>query len=200
MSFTFHADRRDDTCFDIGARVGIYTILAAGGRQMQVEAFEPGYTAHQRLIAHIHLNRLEHRVKTHVIAFVNNNGQSVITTDLGPENRLLTDEKESNSAPGPVAMWRLDELDLSTPHIMKVDVEGCELEVLKGAKKTLNSDTLFAVILETDDCCHRYGWSRQETRDMLEKHGFKPYHYEPYSRALVQLANPEIKINNTIYI
>lgn len=198
MSFILHVGRRGDMLFDVGANVGIYTVLAAGGLGMHVVAFEPEAKAHCQLEVNIRLNHIEEKVKQFAIALGNRNTKCMLTTDLGPENHILVEDEGTSCAV--VEIRRLDAIHLTAPNIMKIDVEGYEYEVLQGAEKTLRSDTLFGIIIETDRTCHRYSRSPQQTKDLLEYHGFKPYRYEPYRKALEPFNGSNVTRKNTIYI
>ncbi len=85
------------------------------------------------------------------------------------------------------------------PTLMKVDVEGLEKSVLEGAANVLKNDTLKALIVELNGCCHKYGVTENEIHQILLDYGFKTYHYEPFERKL-ELTNSYNNGGNTIYI
>jgi hypothetical protein len=72
---------------------------------------------------------------------------------------------------------RLDDLLRGcAPTLIKMDVEDFETRALRGAEGTLNSPSLFAVMLEpVEDGAHA----------QLMRHGFERFSYEPELRRLV---------------
>jgi FkbM family methyltransferase len=122
-----------DVVYDVGAHVGYYTALAATmvGQRGQVIAFEPRPVNFSYLKRHIRTNGLpnvkliEASVgdKAGAVRFHNKTG-----TGTG---RVASDGRIS------VRMVCLDELfargEIPPPNFIKIDVEGGEVEVLKGA-------------------------------------------------------------------
>ena len=62
MGFALHFLRATDCLFDIGANVGSYTVLAAGGAGARVVAVEPIPSTFRALRANVRLNDLDDRV------------------------------------------------------------------------------------------------------------------------------------------
>jgi hypothetical protein len=73
---------------------------------------------------------------------------------------------------------------------MKIDVEGFEAAVMKGAGQTLANSSLLALMLETVD---------EGILATLNHHGFARYRYNPFSRALLPIADDD-KGSNQIFI
>ena len=72
---------------------------------------------------------------------------------------------------GDIQMITIDSLNLHNVDMIKIDVEGYEMEVLKGANKTLR--TVQYVMIELNSNTGKYGSSNQECMDFLEQLGFK---------------------------
>jgi len=119
--------------YDIGANVGFYTLLASRliGPTGHVYSFEPLPRNVGYLECHIALNGLGNVSVT-----------SAAVSDYDGRARF----KESHPAMGglsedgelEVVTVRLDSLDLRQPDVLKIDVEGAEAEVLRGALETLS--------------------------------------------------------------
>jgi FkbM family methyltransferase len=78
------------------------------------------------------------------------------------------------SRDGPVRMVSLDSCDLPGCDLLKVDVEGFELMVLRGAKKTIKRFKP-TIIMETDKkfARKRYGWQDSEASRFLTMRDYK---------------------------
>ncbi len=119
---------------DVGANVGLYTLLAAkrGARVFAIEA-DPLNAAMLR--HHLKLNRLEDRVTVFEMAATDAEG----TVSL---YRSLPNMGESNiikkgESVGTVAGKPIDSLNLPPVDICKMDIEGAELAALQGMQRTL---------------------------------------------------------------
>ena len=64
---------------------------------------------------------------------------------------------------------------MDAPTMMKLDVEGYEDEVLKGADASLSKKSLFAI--QAESVSELLGRT-------LDRHGFRRVYYDPYQRAL----------------
>lgn len=112
---------------DVGANVGAYSLRAAASG-MRVFAFEPNTMNVKILKRNVELNRLS--IELAECALGAENGVARLTPN-GAVSRI-TENGEME-----VPIHTLDSYDLPAADLMKVDVEGYELEVLKGARKTL---------------------------------------------------------------
>ncbi len=84
--------------------------------------------------------------------------------------------------------------------MIKIDVEGFEDEVLRGAHAVLAKESLLALVLEDVGLRERFDSSSDIHQRMLDL-GFMNYRYEPARRCLVDLqgaSNPAD--GNTLYI
>jgi FkbM family methyltransferase len=109
------------SAWDIGANVGFYT-LGMSALGAKVRAFEPLPANLIDLRRHIAINRLTVDV------------QSVAVSDKGGTRRFSGSGATGRLTPEGLAVRtvRLDDLD-GLPDVVKIDVEGGELAVLRGA-------------------------------------------------------------------
>jgi len=134
------------TALDIGANVGAYSLLIGQwvGSSGAVFAFEPAPDAHDGLQRHIHLNALD-AIVTPVRAAAgaaSSTSRFVVGTTAG-ESRLATTatlatDDEATTVDVPVTT--IDDFcarEHLTPDFIKIDVEGAELDVLRGARETI---------------------------------------------------------------
>lgn len=72
---------------------------------------------------------------------------------------------------GDIRMVTLDYFDFKNVDMIKIDVEGYEMEVLKGAKKTL--ENVKFLMIELNNNTKKYGSSNQEVEKYIASLGFK---------------------------
>lgn len=119
-----------DTIWDIGANVGTYSLLAAQKGAI-VTAFEPGDGAIRKLRTNADLNEVE--VEVHEVALGAEDGTAVLSRERSGARSIL-----HSSADGDIVTLVCgDSLDLRQPDVVKIDVEGAELDVIDGMKETL---------------------------------------------------------------
>jgi FkbM family methyltransferase len=134
-----------DTVIDVGAFVGTHTLAFARhvGPEGQVYAFEPHPVAFSLLKLNVEQNDLSN-VKLFNVALsdytgtINLREANLADTDSPGSFSLQTEVDVAAESSGvAIDIMTLDQLDIDSCHLMKVDVEGMELNVLKGATKTL---------------------------------------------------------------
>lgn len=144
--------------YDVGSYIGIWAILAARvvGTAGRVVAFEPAPASVRLVRRHIRLNEVAEIVTVVEAAIGDASGASEFyEACLSPENSLLTKTGSLWHAVS-VPMLTLDEYASQTglyPDVVKVDVEGAELQVLKGAQHLLTQRRPM-VFCEL----HRFAW------------------------------------------
>jgi len=162
-----------DTVVDAGANVGYMTVLAAtaAGRGGRVLAFEP----HPDLFAILRQNaayamRSGCRVETRQTALGDRHGQAHLRIpESFADNDGVATFVDSSAAPArivPVAMERLDDLIDSPVSVLKLDVEGFEASVLRGAQRLLSARQVRHIVFEDHDL------ERSEVVRMLKDDGY----------------------------
>lgn len=196
MAFLLHYLNEGDLFCDVGSNVGSYSLLASGVRKADTIAFEPIETTFSILEKNIALNNLQTLItpinkgvgaKTDKLFFSNNQDT---TNHVVNKNENLSNE---------INVVPLDGYFRDNKTILlKIDVEGFEFEVLKGASKFLESDNLKAIIIELNGSGNRYGIDEKMIHEMLISNLFIPYAYNPFKRQLTELKT--FGNLNTIYV
>jgi FkbM family methyltransferase len=169
------------TVLDIGAHHGLYTLLASKrvGQAGKVFAFEPSPRERRLLEQHLRLNFCSN-VRVQSVAL----GVSTTTTDLflvdGEENgcnSLRPPTVDGKTTPVKVQVVSLDEWleEHGNPAVdfIKLDVEGGELDVLKGAMKMLSRVPRPVIFAEIQDIRTRsWGYSAREITLELRSRGY----------------------------
>lgn len=146
----------DDLVLDIGANIGNHTLFLACVAKCKVESFEPNPELCDALAESIKLNELEGRVELHRVGVGARAGKAHFDPEaLNPQNigaqSLSLDADDVNDGFDVITM---DSLSFEqSVRMMKIDVEGMELDVLQGAEKLLARDkpTLFVEAQTEDD-------------------------------------------------
>ncbi|MGO9455398.1 MAG: FkbM family methyltransferase [Candidatus Binataceae bacterium] len=123
------------TVYDIGAHSGFYTLLFSRlvGSQGTVYSFEPCPQGMWFLLQHARLNALNN-VRVIQTAVSDAAGLYPMSIDFDSyTNRLCARDQ----TPLLVATISIDTFDGHPPDLIKIDVEGAETAVLRGATKTL---------------------------------------------------------------
>jgi FkbM family methyltransferase len=125
--------------YDVGANFGFYSLLAA--RQgAQVFAFEPDPRIGESLERHARLNSLEAKIEIIRAAVFSTSGSIGLepaSGEAGHGNAHVGPARDASRPTVEVLCTTLDDFAQGhpAPDIIKIDVEGAESEVLKGAEK-----------------------------------------------------------------
>ncbi len=142
-----------DVVWDVGANVGLYTeeFLNRVGDTGKVYAFEPAPGSVRALI-----NRFEKHANVSILSYA--------LGDSNGEVEMLFDEKDPTSVINKIVttgdgekgdMIRIrtadsvvDSEEAPLPNVIKIDVEGHELSVIKGMRSILSSNSLKCIAIE----------------------------------------------------
>jgi FkbM family methyltransferase len=159
--------------FDIGANVGVVSVLQAR-RQAQVYAFEPNPDCYRRLLKTITANGLEDKIRPFNLALGNavGTGKMQVEKKGGTTGGTVVAGSDGNPTEASVNITTLDGMvpALNVPHIdlLKIDVEGAEVDVLRGATRTLLHTKRImleyhsrALLLQAESILKPYGFHRE---------------------------------------
>lgn len=162
------------TVIDVGANRGWYTVLAAhrvapGGR---VLALEPGTVAAAQLRRNLALNPTCEGVEVleAAAAAASGHGCFVEERDISLSRLAGTSDPRNGRA---VPQVRLDELAeiraMERIDLVKIDVEGAEVEVLEGLRRVLGRPTPPMLLVEClERNLNRYGSGIDDLLDLLD--------------------------------
>jgi FkbM family methyltransferase len=139
---------------DVGANIGDFSLLAASvtGSAGKVLAFEPEATNCYWIKRNIELNGYKN-IEVFQLALSDRDGEaSLYLGDRCDYHSLLKGQPERQAGIIAVKIRTLDsfleELGQDRVDMIKVDVEGAELEVLRGARETLRRNPDIVLLLE----------------------------------------------------
>ena len=167
--------KKDQIIIDVGANVGYYTIYLAKivGKNGKVVAIEPDPYSFQTLKKNCELNNLSN-VEFYNLAISDHNESLSFYQEKSHSGKgsLFSNSTENTSID--VQATTLDELfekKLQTINWLKIDVEGFEFFVLKGASKLL-SKTQKILIEIHENILSTNNQKPQDIIELLEESGF----------------------------
>src|ERR1035441_3233955 len=98
MAFVLHFLRPGDVMGDIGANVGVYTILAAKNTGAKVIAIEPVSAACHHLTSNVELNRVSNLATILNCGAADVNGELEFTMSMDAVNHVAVDEDKLKSS------------------------------------------------------------------------------------------------------
>lgn len=195
MLLMLHFLREEDNFVDVGANIGVYSVLASGVAKAKSYSFEPIPSTFSRLKRNINYNNLNQKVKLFNNGVGDKNESLFFTNLLDAVNHVVKQESEQTLK---VDVNTLDYfLEGNSAHFLKVDVEGFEAHVLKGAIQTIKNRDLKIVLIETNGLTSQYEFSDNFIHNTLIENGFETYSYIPEKRELIKTNSQND--TNTIY-
>lgn len=140
--------RPGSTVVDLGAHIGTHTNCFAQlvGPSGKVHAFEPQLKIFIELVGNMYLNH-RYNVVVHRAAVGNQTGW----IEMNPPCPGNEGSVPVGSGGGAAPLVKLDELNLVNVSVIKIDVQGMEMEALEGASDTIRRNRpVLAVELEGD--------------------------------------------------
>jgi FkbM family methyltransferase len=189
MAFVLHFLRAGDLFADVGANIGSYAILASGVIGCRTIAFEPDPAAAAALERNITLNKIAERVELRIAAVGHRDGEARLSIGLDTQNHVLCGADAIGRS---VPMQSLDRVLFGNdrvPILIKIDVEGYEAEVLRGARAVLGTPVLKGVLTESRS---------PNVVEMLKSVGMTEFAYDAFARRLVP-AN-EVPMANALFL
>ena len=150
---TFYKIQNNNVIIDIGAHVGIFTLRAArkarNGVVVAVEPYPPNY---KLLMYNINYNKIENVIPINC-ALSNSTGVTKLYIATDSLSHSITEKRKiSNYVAERYVEVKtqtldelLDKLKLREVNFIKINAEGAELSILKGATRTLQSNVSLAI-------------------------------------------------------
>ncbi len=133
----FYTPRPGDTVVDVGANIGAFAMrIESGARGARVHCFEPGSSARAVLEKNVAENGLGEFVSVHPFAVSDRRGTVELTRTDSPMHRSMFANGYAKEGAETVETLPLAEaIDLAgggRVDLLKVDVEGAEIEIVEG--------------------------------------------------------------------
>jgi FkbM family methyltransferase len=197
MNFLLRYLRAEDSFLDLGANVGVYTLLAAAkirsGKIYSIEALPKNY---DRLQENLNMNQLQ-QVQTYAVAIADRIGS--VTLELAEGDCMPHIVQSATTTNNAIAVQSetLDNLFGSQPPanltLAKMDIEGAELLALKGAISLLEQQRPPVWIVEIV-------YQNREFVNFWESYGYNLYRYNADTRQLSSVSLEQTHGKNVLAI
>lgn len=158
---------------DIGGNIGNHVLYYCSCMDAtQVHCFEPNKFNREILKKNIDLNNLSHIVKIYPAALGSQAGKDIqedftfSNTGMNRVNKIQAEDKHENE----IEIKPLDEFDIQKVNFIKIDVEGFELDVLKGSEQIIKRCKPVIMVevfennrLQIDELMGNYGYGKLTT-------------------------------------
>lgn len=166
----FRVLREGDFAIDAGANIGFFSLLMAKlvGPTGRVQSYEPGVNNINKLIDNVQLNDpIDIRIVEKPLWSGTVGIPFYLANDSGLNACVPSDETVSESL---VLTATLDDEynNMRLPKLIKIDVEGAELQVLRGAERMLRDRVQYITCEINEPALARFGTSQKELRSFME--------------------------------
>ncbi|MDD2822973.1 MAG: FkbM family methyltransferase [Candidatus Daviesbacteria bacterium] len=202
MKFFYDFIKKDDVFVDVGANIGAYSLLASSKiKKGKIFAFEPSKKAALYLRENIKLNHLENLVTVIESVVSDKDGFEKFTVGRHSEVDRIKSPETSTQSVRTIASTTLDKFlkskRITYIDMVKIDVEGAELKILKGLKSYLKNSSVGSILFEVNLNCKDYGSTIDELFNFLEDKGFIIYSILENNK-IVKLKRDQFDHNNTV--
>ncbi len=166
-----------DTFVDVGANWGYFTCIGASrvGTSGLVLAIEPSRAANRRLQETVRRHRLANVITVqHAAGSAVGREVSVVRPFYRQTTSSYVQDRRPGRPPDTVTttLDALREKITAGPvRLVKVDTEGAELPVMRGAASLLERDRPL-VVLEASQYCRRFGYTLPQLYGYMREHGY----------------------------
>jgi len=172
--------KRDMMVFDIGSNWGLFTISGSRltGENGKVYSFEPNPSEREKLTQNVLLNKINN-ITIFPIAVSDKNGMQhfyLPPSGKGAYSSIERPNIAESCTEIKVVTTTIDSFltsnEIKRIDTMKIDVEGAELLVLKGAEKAIESFKPFILMEVSDRRTSSFGYHSVEICNWMQSKGF----------------------------
>lgn len=193
--------KKGEILWDIGANIGVYALYAAKNN-LSVIAFEPSFANYSLLNRNIIANQVSKNIFAYCLAFSDKKAGTYFNmgdveeggacNQIGQVNESFNysglGEREIVFNQGAICYTIDDaiaELGFKFPNHIKIDVDGVEPYIIKGARKTLADKRLLSLLIEINE----KDVSHMEIVSILKDCDFKFKKFSPSDPTYSYIAN-----------
>lgn len=190
---------------DVGANIGIYALpWAAATAGVTVHCFEPNPAVCARLGRNVALNHLGARVRLHPEALSDHSGSATLfgSDDMSSLNQGVYSGRQA--VPVKVPLARLDDVlggEGEPISLLKIDVQGHELEVMRGAQGIISRHRPVMILEHEDDLYRSASEAAQRKTDLAEllsRHRYETLYISRWGSDLLAVADWSRHLNGDL--
>ena len=199
MGFLLNFLNKNDVFVDVGANSGAYTVLASKVVGSKSIAIEPIKKSFKRLKENLKINNIESLVDLHNCGIGKEEDELLFTNNNDSTNHIVYES--SNERTSLCKIKTLNSLlRKKKSYVVKIDTEGFEYNILKGADKILKRGDIIALIIELNGSGKKYGFTDNDVHNELISFGYFPVSYNPFSKIIKKKKLIKLVKSNVIYI
>jgi len=175
---------------DIGANTGAFCFLPIINKNIKSYAFEPNPLTYSILKENINLNDMNDYIKPFNLGLWSEKKEMDLKipkdlTDSGlatfgnNPTRFIYDDKNGDYSVTTIQCETIDNivdsLNLQKINAIKIDTEGSELDILKGAEKTLIKYKPLLLLEYDDKNTIQFGYQKEEITNLLKEYGYNQF-------------------------
>lgn len=181
LNFIYSILRENDNYIDVGAHIGDSSLLAASKiKTGKVISCEPTPAIFNELYTNIKLNNFENIIYPLQKAISDREGVAFFTLETASEVNHLG-SKVNGKKSIKVLTTTVDTLvtqnSLKKVELLKIDVEGFELEVMLGAKKSLHLNKVGMILFEVNPTVADISDRVDKVQKFLDTYAFSYYEF-----------------------
>lgn len=161
---------------DAGAHIGTFTLLASKmvGEQGKVIAIEPQQDSFLQLTKNLEINKIKNVIPINIgLSDFNGHKDFFVDKESACSSFILNPDRQIISKPS-IKVKTLDsvlqEININKVDFFKIDTEGAELEILKGAKQTIIKNPEIKMVIAS----YHYPKEKEEVFQYLKSLKFSP--------------------------
>lgn len=168
--------RHGGTFLDIGANVGMFSMSVANElHNVAIHAFEPVPANFSILELNLNVNNMEDRIVVNNLA-VSHHCSTISMVVNGQLSHVIQNESKDKLTTVSINTvsvdYYCDSNEVTDVQLIKCDVEGFELDVLRGAEKVIRSQRPALVLEIEEKWTSRYGYSAKDIFSFLQEFGY----------------------------
>ena len=166
--------KKNDVVLEIGANIGYYALMEAKivGDKGKIYAIEPEPHNVEMLRKNVDINNYSDIIDVFPLAVSDKDSFVNLQVSKFSNRHILSTKSDTNTIK--IRSVTIDSflIDKRTPKLIRMDVEGAELAVIKGASKTLQNNLKIFMEIHPREL-REFGGDARELLHLLKKHSFK---------------------------